>query len=251
MTEQLSGSKGFPFDISSFGLHIIAMAFMLCDHLWATVVPGAMWLTYIGRLTFPIFAFMIAEGYYYTSDFKKYLKRMLIFAVIAEIPFNLTYSASIVFPFHQNVMWTFALSLVCLRTLDKIRAKFGLVLQVILGVLAVGAFMIIAQLLMLDYYGQGLLMVVVFYIFRGNKWYDYLGQLLALAYINVEMIGGMFIPLDLFGTPIELPVQAFAVLALIFIWWYDGRQGPHSKAIQYGFYAFYPVHMLILGLLSM
>ena len=63
-------------------LHLLAMAFMLCDHLWGTVVPGNDWLTCIGRIAFPIFAFLIVEGYFHTKNLKKYIGRMLLFAVL-------------------------------------------------------------------------------------------------------------------------------------------------------------------------
>ena len=81
--------------INSFTLHILAMLFMLCDHLWATLFPAQEWLTCIGRLAFPIFAFMIAEGCYYTSNMKKYMQRLFLFAVISEIPFNLIMDSSV------------------------------------------------------------------------------------------------------------------------------------------------------------
>ena len=93
--------------LSSFTLHVLAMILMLCDHLWATLLPGQEWLTCIGRIAFPIFAFMIAEGFYQTSNRKKYLKRMFIFALISEIPFNLIMSSGLINPFHQNVLFTF------------------------------------------------------------------------------------------------------------------------------------------------
>ena len=89
--------------MSSFALHIIAMIFMLCDHMWATILDYE-WLTCIGRIAFPIFAFLITEGYIHTSNINKYIKRMVIFAIITEIPFNLMVSASPIYPFHQNVL---------------------------------------------------------------------------------------------------------------------------------------------------
>ena len=57
--------------IDSFTLHILAMLFMLCDHLWATLFPAQEWMTCVGRLAFPIFAFMIAEGCYYFLFFSQ------------------------------------------------------------------------------------------------------------------------------------------------------------------------------------
>lgn len=95
--------------IDSFTLHILAMLFMLCDHLWATLFPAQEWMTCVGRLAFPIFAFMIAEGCYYTSNVKKYMLRLFLFAIISEIPFNLIMGSSVFYPFHQNVLWTFLL----------------------------------------------------------------------------------------------------------------------------------------------
>ena len=67
---QVHSSQSGTFDISVAMLHIIAMTFMLMDHLWATLLPAQDWLTCVGRLAFPIFAFMAVEGYFHTHSFK-------------------------------------------------------------------------------------------------------------------------------------------------------------------------------------
>ena len=101
---------------------------------------------------------------------------------------------------------------------------------------------------MVDYYGAGILTVFIFYFFRGRKWWCLLGQLLALYWVNVEMLGGLMYPIHLFGNEFEICQQGLALLALLPIWLYRGRQGYHIKPFQYACYAFYPVHMLVLVL---
>ena len=75
--------KQHKFELTSFHLHILAMALMLCDHMWHTVVPGNDWMTAVGRIAFPIFAFMTVEGFYKTKSLEKYAKRRLFFALIS------------------------------------------------------------------------------------------------------------------------------------------------------------------------
>ena len=112
MRAEFAEKKTFSVAITSFGLHILAMVCMLCDHLWATVIPWkADWMTCIGRLAFPIFAFMTVEGFFHTRNLKRYAARMLLFALLSELPFNLMMSGSLISPFHQNVLWSFLLCL--------------------------------------------------------------------------------------------------------------------------------------------
>ena len=236
-------------ELTSAALHILAMAFMLCDHLWATVIPGSDWLTCVGRLAFPIFAFMIVEGYFHTRSFKGYLLRMLLFAVIAEIPFNLMAGGSVFYPVHQNVLWTFLIALLCIHWNERVTEQQEWKrLLVALATLVLGA--LVGLITMVDYHHAGVLTVLVFYFFRGRKWWCYVGQALCLWYINAEMLGGIGYELPLFGGTVFLARQSLAVLSLPFIWLYRGNRGHHSRAFQYCCYAFYPAHLLVLGLLG-
>ena len=231
--------------LSAFSLRLLAMVLMPLDHMWATVIPGNDWMTWLGRLAFPIFAFLLAEGYRHTSDFKKYLKRMALFAVISEIPFNLMAYGMPLFPFHQNVLWTFCIALICMNALERLKVKGKPWLTWVLSPLVVFAGYLAGLILMVDYGGWGVIMVLVFYFLPGKSWPQRIAQLVLLYCINWRWMGGTVLPIGNF----ELPVQGFAVLALPFIWLYRGRQGLHTPLAKRLGYWFYPVHCLILGLL--
>ena len=239
-----SASKNF--ELTAAVLHIIAMTLMLMDHLWATLLPAREWLTCAGRVAFPIFAFMAVEGYFHTRSFKKYILRMLLFAVLSEIPFDLMYGGTWFYPVHQNVLWTFLLGLLGGWGMEQVRKKGKTWMYLLVCVLVVPAGLVLGTLCMVDYYGVGVLTVFVFYFLHGRKWWCFLGQLAALYWLNVELLGGLMYPVQLFGMEFELCQQGLALLALIPIWLYRGRQGYHSKPFQYLCYAFYPVHMLLL-----
>lgn len=249
MTQQITDQKRFPLDISSAGLHVLAMIFMLLDHMWATVTPGNTWMTCVGRLAYPIFAFMIVEGFYHTHDLKKYMLRMLGFALISEIPFDMMYAEQVFYPYHQNVMWTFLIALAGMWMMEKVRSK-GVLWKTVLASAGVVLFTSLLGLIaMTDYYAAGVMTVYIFYFFRGRKWWCYLGQFIAMYWLNVEVLGGLYYPITILGMEFELVQQGLALLALIPIWLYHGRKGHSSKAFQYFCYAFYPLHTLILGLL--
>ncbi len=244
--QKVKSSTSRCFDISTAALHIIAMLFMLMDHLWATLLPAREWLTCAGRVAFPIFAFMAVEGYFHTRSFKKYILRMLLFAVLSEIPFDLMYGGTWFYPVHQNVLWTFLLGLLGVWLMEQVRKKGKTWMYLLVCVLVVPAGLVLGTLCMVDYYGVGVLTVFVFYFLHGRKWWCFLGQLAALYWLNVELLGGLMYPVQLFGMEFELCQQGLALLALIPIWLYRGRQGYHSRPFQYLCYAFYPVHMLLL-----
>ena len=217
------------FGLTAAHLRILALFLMLLDHHWATVVPGNNWMTYLGRMAFPIFAFQAAEGYHHTHDFKGYCKRLAIFALVSEIPFNLMIFSSPIFPFHQNVMLTLLLGLLACRAWDQ--RKLGWLALICLA----------AVLTFPDYGVMGVLTVLMFHALRDWKW----AQLLMLIAINWFGFEGQQL---VFGS-IKMPIQAFAILAFLPISLYHGEKGPGGKWLQYGSYLFYPLHMLILGLM--
>lgn len=229
-------------------LRWIALGAMLLDHLWAMVVPGSQWMTYAGRIAFPIFAFQIAEGARHTSDFRRYALRLLAFACLSEIPFDLMYASTVFYPFHQNVMFTLLLGLLAVRGLERARRE-RTAKTAALGALGLLGAWLAGTIGMVDYGGMGVLTVAVFCVFRGFPLAQ-LGQVVSLVLLNMVFFKGEYLSIEVFGCALELQTQGFALLALIPIWLYGGEKGRGGRALQYGSYAFYPLHMLALYLIK-
>lgn len=239
--------KHHKIEITKAGLQILAMVTMLCDHLWGTIVPGNDWLTCIGRLTLPIYAFLIVEGYFHTHNLRKYIGRLFLFAVISEIPFNLALGSRLFYPVHQNVLWSFLISILLIHMNERVKKKTFFA-RLAVGAASILLAYILGLLTMVDYHHAGPLTVLVFYFFRKRKWWCLAAQLICLWYINFELLAGLQYEWFIFGERILFTRQGLALLALIPIWLYKGKLGYHSKPFQYFCYAFYPLHLLILGL---
>lgn len=235
-------------EIDALTLHLLAMLLMLCDHTWATVISGQAWLTAVGRLAFPLFAFLLAEGFRRTRSVKRYALRLLLLALLSEIPFDLMYGGTVFYPFHQNVIWTFLIALLCMRTISSIRRRKKMLLTLPVCLLTASVGYLAGRLLMTDYGGEGVLTVLLFYLFPGEAWWQKLCQTLGMIGLNCILLAGLVVPVSLFGHMLELPEQGLALLALIPIWLYNGKQGYHSRSTRLICYGFYPVHMLILAL---
>ena len=231
-------------DLSALDLKLLAMAAMLVDHMGYLLFPTAMWMRYVGRLAFPIFAFQIAEGWYRTHDREKYTLRLLICAVVSEVPFDLAFSGTPVDAGYQNILWTFFIAAAALWAADALQERLRLPLP--LAALCAGAAgYLLGEALRSDYFGPGVLTVLVFALCR--QWH--IGRLPELAAMLV--INGRLLPsasMTVWG--MELPVQLLAAAALPLIWLYRGRQGPHSPVLQGIWYAFYPAHLLLLWWLA-
>ena len=230
-------TKGLPQEI----LKLIACITMLIDHFGATIVaqlaiPGVVPLYFacriVGRLAFPIYCFLLVEGMQHTRDPKKYLLRLGIGILLAELPFDLIFENGITWQY-QSVMVTLTLGAVMLLCMGKVENRWMKPLIVI-------PFAILAELCNCDYGGWGLAMIGVFVLFDRPA-PQFLGLLLINGLMNSAGV-------NLFG--IRVSVQLFAVLAMIPIACYSGVKLTRSKALQWGFYLFYPVHLLILWLIQ-
>lgn len=219
-------------------LKLLAAALMLCDHAGAILFPQVLWLRCIGRPAFPLFAFLVAEGYIHTRNFKNYLRRMALFALLSEIPFNLI-QGSLWNVRGQNVLVTFCIALLTLRGLDAIQRITGW--EKYAGTAAVtAAGWLCGQVLHSDYGGWGVFTVVLFYLCRDGK-YAKICLLIGMAAVNCLCLSSFH--LTVCGIP--LPIQALALAALPLLWLYNGLSGAKGRW-RWAFYAFYPVHLLLL-----
>jgi hypothetical protein len=177
-------------------------------------------LTFVGKVTFPIFAFFIVEGFFHTKNLNNYIKRLFGLTIISEIPFDLATSGKLINLKSQNVIWTLLLGLLIIVSLQNKERWLGLISSLGLSV--------VAYFLKVDWgVYPGILLIVVFYLIRGNK------KLLPLGYLLMIPEVGIFSGVEL----------AFVLLAL-----YNGNKG---RINSYACYIFYPLHLLLLGILRL
>ena len=218
--------------LSQEGLKILACVTMLVDHV-ALLFGGSPWLRVIGRLAFPIYCFLLTEGIRHTRDVRRYLSRLLFAAIVSEPIYDLVLYPCVGIWQHQNVLWTLALGcamLWCMTMIHKPVAKLAVML----------IFALAAQLIRAGYGSSGIYMIALFALCRGmpeGKW------VLAAGLLVINWLMGSF-TVSVFG--LDVPVQLFAELALVPIFLYSGEKRTRLKAVSWGFYLFYPAHLLLL-----
>lgn len=229
--------------MSSFQIKLIAIVAMLIDHIGAIFIPRSneyyVLFRGIGRLAFPLFVFLMVEGFCHTKNVYKYLLRMGIFALISEIPFDLAFNRSVFHINHQNVFFTLTLGLGMLIIMGKIETlKFDVYALSILQGASLLGFCGLAFFLKTDYQHLGIIMIMIFYLFRGKNYYISLAVLGIYLYMyidNISSYSSMF-------------YIGLATISTCFLFFYNGTRG---KDIKYLFYIFYPAHLLILFLIRM
>lgn len=221
--------------ISGSWLKLIACVSMLIDHTASHVFKGMDWAYYfffqighreitpfffmrsvIGRWAFPIFSFLIVEGFLRTHDRKKYGMNLLGFALISEIPFNLV-NANNFFYYKQNVFFTLFLGYLGLCVIVRYKEDFKNLTKYLVPLF------LISIVLRADYGCIGFGFILLIYLLRNNK-----------------------LLMSIVGTG-ALPSTIFSGMAFIPIWFYNGERGfVRGSVLKYAFYAFYPIHLLVL-----
>lgn len=228
-------------------LKFIALFAMLLDHMYAAVMYDQVWMNYVGRIAFPLFAFELVQGYMHTHDLRRYAKRLLVLAVISEVPFDMLAGGSFFFIWHQNVAWTLLAGLAVCYCADHLLAKDAAASKRALYLLGLAAALLLPRLLMTDYGTDGPWLILMFWLTRKGGAINDTVQAVFMFVMWQFVVGGRTIMLGSFA----FATQCFALCALPLIWLYNGEKGSRNKALQYTAYAFYPVHLLVLGIIFM
>lgn len=213
---------------------------MIIDHIGLFFFPNLLILRMIGRVAFPLFAWLIANGSYHTRNINLYLKRLFVFAVISQAPFH--YASQLVIPSFDrlNILFTLFLGLLAIKFIKKSNNKFILSLIIIAATTA-------GHLFKVDFGAIGVLSIIYFYIYFKDKKRLILSQtiiyLIQPIYSLTESAAieaGDALLRYIFYTPVIL-------LTLVIILYYNNEEG---KKLKYVFYLFYPLQFVIVYLLK-
>ena len=228
--------------LSGSALKILAIVTMLIDHIGAVILENGfihayqmnlpqalsyentllLWkidwvLRKIGRIAFPIFCFLLVEGFIHTSNRKKYALRLALFALLSEIPFDLCFRGKFLEFSYQNVMITLLVGFLAITAMDEARKRVPA-----LALVAAAAGLLLGYLLKTDYSYRGVILIILLYLFQ--------------SYPLEKTIAGC----------LSLLWEPPACFAFIPINMYNGQRG---RKIKYFFYFFYPVHLFLLFLI--
>ena len=243
----LSPRRSFSF--SGTTLKTIACITMLVDHIGASCIeagiltPGLdvgalsqdtlstyplyrldMVLRFTGRLAFPLFCFLLVEGFIHTHDVKRYVQRLLLFGLVSEVPFDLAFFRTPFAPQHQNVYWTLALGVLAMAGLKRFEKENGL--PGWQGLVWAGGCAVLALAASTDYHAIGVLIICTLYLTRADR--------------KRQCLAGAVLFL----------FELTAPLAFVLVWFYNGQRGACSPLLKKAFYWFYPVHLLVLAMIT-
>ncbi len=247
--------KGF----TTNNLKIIAIIAMIIDHIgfyFYDKIPYQLYINcrIIGRIAMPIFAFLILQGIKHTKSKKKYILRLFILAIITQIAIYLMYKINISYYKNYsiniinylNIVFSFALSVLIIQIIElKIKDSNILIFKILINVLKILLIILILSIyfvINIDYSFYVPLMIIIMYFIdkilsKYNK--DILEKvLICITIVVIGIINQKFIGL-------------YTILSFPFILFYNGKLGKKANILKYSFYAFFPLHHMILYFISM
>lgn len=216
--------------MSVFWLKIIAYTTMLIDHIGLFFLPDILILRIIGRLSFPIFAWLAANGARHTKNKFKYAGRVLAVALLTQPIYYLANRQAGSTEIHLNIFFTLFLGLLSVFIIEKIRFA---VLKAVVVVSIAG----LAMMFNADYGAMGVLSIVCFYIFYKHKPYIFISQTIIFGAWYLWLFWGMLYSNQMSFQKLPYLIQPLAVFSLFFIFAYNNKEGPRMKWL---FYAIYP-----------
>lgn len=226
------------FSISNTGLKIIAVLSMLTDHICTVCfadVPAGMFLIHsVGRMAMPLYAFLLTEGFLHTRNRRRYLGRLLIFALVSEPFFDFALHGQWVWWEHQNVLFTLALGLLMLCSLDALQKRDlekGTVNAPFLMPFVIAGFLVLSWAARLDHEFAAPAMILLFYLLR-------------LQNLPVRSLAAC-------GAAALISTEAGCLLAVFPLLFYNEKRGPLGPVGKYFFYLIYPAHLLVLSIVRM
>ena len=229
--------------MTAFTLKIIALVSMLIDHM-AVVFPDTFpfWFRGIGRLAWPIFAYLLADGFRHTKSPEKFLMRLLAFAVISEIPYDLAMGNTINFVANTNIFYTLFLGGMAIRWYERMKTWYDWQTVAALGALLPTA--LSAELLTADYGGMGVFFIFAMYAIKPQR----LRLAAMCGFALFQFIP--LIPAHILGVDIRfeyLLAIPFALATVPLVAMYSGNRGIRAK---WSFYVAYPAHLAVLAVIA-
>jgi len=225
--------------MSAFQIKLLALITMVIDHVGVFLFPDIQLLRMIGRISFPLFAWLIANGAMHTKNINNYLKRLLMFAIISQIPFIL--AMRLVEPnfWELNILFTLAIGLMAILLFQKIDNLYLKILNIVL-------LFIITYYLKVDYGVMGVASVLAFYVFK-NEMHIIISQTV-IFFSELMIVWLLMLPAGMWEIVTSNHYyQPLAIMSLIFIFLYNKKEGAKMK---YFFYVFYPMQFVVFYLIK-
>lgn len=233
--------------ISSFAIRIIAYIILATTVVLKSYIGSSIaWIQYLDWLSYPLFAFLLAEGFEKTSGKFRYFIRLLLFAAIAEIPFNYLYGGQILYPQQQNGMFTLCMGYLAMCIVDFVYKKtYNIILTfAAMYVYGWGAFYL-TKILHFEFYSFGVMFILLFYASNQVK-YSKILQVIFMVFLAAIISTDTFVSFIIGNIQYTVPYRAIAIPAMILTWFYKGKRGPNSIGLKVCMYAFYPVLLAVV-----